>query len=91
MLKALLPVDGSDIRSPPSGTSSSSSQDREPLDVHVLNVQPPLHGDVTTFVPRESSGFSPRGGRKGAGERVQLLDEAGVPYEAHHMSATPPR
>ena len=84
MLKALVPVDGS--------ASSLSAirhiikliKDREPLEIHLLNVQPPVHGDVSMFI---NSGtlkeYHEEEGAKALAPACQLLDESGVPYTRH--------
>jgi hypothetical protein len=50
MRKALVAVDGSDNSLGAVRHVIKLVQDREPLEIHLLNVQPPLHGDVTMFV-----------------------------------------
>ncbi len=50
MLKALVPVDGSPDSLGAVRHVIKLVKDREPLEIHLLNVQPPVHGDVTMFV-----------------------------------------
>ena len=49
MLKALVPVDGSSNSLCAVRHVIKLVQDREPLNIHLLNVQPPFRGDVTSF------------------------------------------
>ena len=50
MLKALVPVDGSANSLGAIRHVIKLVKNREPLEIHVLNVQPPVHGDVTMFI-----------------------------------------
>ena len=50
MLKALVPVDGSPNSLGAVRHVIKLVKNREPLEIHLLNVQPPVHGDVTMFV-----------------------------------------
>jgi nucleotide-binding universal stress UspA family protein len=84
MLKALVPVDGS------SGSLAAVRhvikliEGREPLEIHLLNVQPPLHGDVTTFVSASAvRGYHEEEAAKALAPACELLDRAGVPYTKH--------
>src|SRR5687768_17961453 len=54
MLKALVPVDGSGNSLCAVRHVIKLVQDREPLEIHLLNVQPPLPGDVTSFVAKNN-------------------------------------
>lgn len=51
MLKALVPIDGSANSLGAVRHIIKLVKDREPLEIHLLNVQPPMHGDVTMFIP----------------------------------------
>jgi nucleotide-binding universal stress UspA family protein len=84
MRRALLPVDGSDNALSSVRHVIKLIRGGEPLEVHVLNVQPPLHGDVTTFVAAEAvRDFHREEAEKALAEACKLLDEAGVPYVKH--------
>lgn len=84
MLKALVPVDGSDNSLCAIRHVIKLIRDREPLEVHLLNVQPPLHGDVTTFVSGEAvKGFHLDEANKALKRACELLDEADVSYTKH--------
>lgn len=84
MLKALVPVDGSDNALCAVRHVIALIQDREPIDVHLLNVQPPFHGDVTAFVRKEVvRDFHLEEGQKAMKAACELLDEAGIHYTKH--------
>lgn len=84
MLKALVPVDGSDNALCAVRHVIRLVQDREPLDIHLLNVQPPFHGDVTAFVAKGCAhDFHREQGRTAMAAACALLDEAGIPYAKH--------
>ncbi len=84
MLKALVPIDGSNNALCAVRHVIKLVQDREPLEVHLLNVQPPLHGDVTAFVSKgDVKAFHLDEGEKAMKQACELLDEAGIPYTKH--------
>jgi nucleotide-binding universal stress UspA family protein len=84
MLKALVPVDGSSNALCAVRHVIKLVQDREPLDIHLLNVQPPLHGDVTAFVSKEAvHGFHLDEAHKAMQRACELLNDAGLHYTKH--------
>jgi nucleotide-binding universal stress UspA family protein len=84
MLKALVPVDGSSNSLCAVRHVIKLVQDREPLEVHLLNVQPPLHGDVTAFVAKENvRAFHRDEGEKALHGACELLNEAGIHFTKH--------
>jgi nucleotide-binding universal stress UspA family protein len=84
MLKALVPVDGSSNSLCAIRHVIRLVQDREPLEIHLLNVQPPLHGDVTSFVAKENvRDFHLEEGEKALARACELLREAEVPFTKH--------
>ena len=84
MLKALVPVDGSQNSICAVRHVIKLIQDREPLEIHLLNAQPPVRSDVTTFVPEKAvQEFHLEEGRKALKPACDLLDAAGVPYTPH--------
>ena len=84
MLKALVPVDGSENALSAVRHVVRLVKDREPLDIHLLNVQPPMHGDVTAFVAKANiHDFHREQGHKALAAACALLDEAGVRYTTH--------
>lgn len=86
MLKILVAVDGSE------NTNRAVEQvlalvrnSREPLEVHVLNVQPPVtFGDIKKFVSPEALNayYHDEGAKALAGARARL-DKASVPHTYH--------
>jgi len=84
MLKALVPVDGSNNSLCAVRHVIKLVQDREPLEIHLLNVQPPFRGDVTSFVAKEDvQGYHIDEGHKCLKRACEILDEAGVHYTTH--------
>jgi nucleotide-binding universal stress UspA family protein len=84
MLKALVPVDGSSNSLCAVRHVIKLVQDREPLEVHLLNVQPQLPGDVTSFVAKQNvRDFHLEEGEKCLARAGELLREAGVPFTKH--------
>ena len=84
MLKALLPVDGSNNSLCAVRHVIKLVRDREPLDIHLLNVQPPFHGDVTAFVSKEDvQGYHLDEAHKCMKRACELLSEAGLHYTKH--------
>jgi nucleotide-binding universal stress UspA family protein len=84
MLKALVPIDGSSNSLCAVRHVIKLVQDREPLEIHLLNVQPPFRGDVTSFVAKEDvEGFHLDEGHKALKRAQELLDEAGLHYTTH--------
>lgn len=91
MLRFLVPVDGSE-------TSLRAVDQllkklpwyREPVDIHVLNVQYPLHGDVSMFVSKEQiRDFHQDEGIKALAAAREKLDARGVKY-VHHVAIGEP-
>lgn len=84
MLKALVPVDGSEQSLSAVRHVIQRVQNHEALDIHVLNVQPPFHGDVTAFVPKSNvEDFHREQGESQLAAGCALLDAAGVRYTKH--------
>jgi nucleotide-binding universal stress UspA family protein len=84
VLKALVPVDGSENSLAPVRHVIKLIRDREPLEVHLLNVQPPLHGDVAAFVGSSTiRGYHEDESAKALAPACALLDEAQIPYHKH--------
>jgi nucleotide-binding universal stress UspA family protein len=84
MLKALVPVDGSENSLSAVRHVIKLIEDREPIDVHLLNVQPPMRSDITTFVPEKAvHDFHVDEGRKALRPACELLDAAGIRYATH--------
>ena len=84
MLKALVPVDGSDCSLAAVRHVIKLVRDREPLDIHLLNAQPPFHGDVTAFVaPSVVRDFHADESEKALAPARALLAAAGIAYSTH--------
>jgi len=84
MLKALVPVDGSANSLSAVRHVIKLVKDREPLEIHLLNVQPPMHHDVTMFVSGDAvQEFHRDEGAKALAHVRQLLDDGGVRYTPH--------
>ena len=84
MLKALVPVDGSANSLSAVRHVIKLVSDREPLEIHLLNVQPPLHGDVTMFIgSKVVKDYHEEEAAKALAPACRLLDERGVPYTRH--------
>ena len=84
MPKALLPVDGSEHSLSAVRHVIKLHRNSEPLEIHLLNVQPGVRGDVTAFVPQEVvDDYHVEEGEKALAAACKLLDDAGVPYEKH--------
>lgn len=85
MHKLLLPIDGSDA-SLRAVDRLLTMRDwyREPLEIHLLNVQHVLHKDVSQFVSAEDmKGYYHDEGLKELAEARARLDRAGVSYQHH--------
>jgi nucleotide-binding universal stress UspA family protein len=84
MPRTLVPVDGSPESLGAVRHVIRLVKGRESLEIHLLNVQPPVHGDVTMFV----SGSAVREFHEAEADRAlapacRLLDDDGVPYTRH--------
>lgn len=92
MLKLLLPVDGSDA----SGRAVSRfiklvGWYKETPEIHLLNVQFPLRGNVPMFIDKESIDlYYQEEGMKELSPARELLDRAGIGYRFHVSAGNPP-
>jgi nucleotide-binding universal stress UspA family protein len=91
MLKFLVPVDGSEASLRATDHLIKKLQwYREPVEVYLLNVQHPLHGEVSMFVDKEQvQGFLHDEGLKALAAAREKLDAAGVRH-AHHVAIGDP-
>jgi nucleotide-binding universal stress UspA family protein len=83
-MRVLVPSDGSQASLAAVRRAARLARERPGLELHLLNVQPPVSGDVATFV----GGGTVRAYHKEEGaEELKaaraILDEAGVAYEYH--------
>ena len=84
MMKVLVAVDGSDSSLSAVRYAIRLGRDREPLDIHLLNVQPPVGGDVTSFVDRQNiQGFHRDEGEKAIDPAGELVRAAGLHCTKH--------
>jgi nucleotide-binding universal stress UspA family protein len=84
MRKALLPVDGSANALAAVRHVIRLVRDRDPLEIHLLNVQPPMHGDVTMFVGGAAvREFHESCSLRALASACRLLDDDAVPYVPH--------
>ena len=84
MLKALLPVDGSDNSLAAVKHAIKLVKDREAMEIHLLNVQPSTRGDVKMFVTGDMiRQYHDDEAAKELASARRLLDDAGIPYTPH--------
>jgi nucleotide-binding universal stress UspA family protein len=86
MLKALLPVDGSANSLGAIRHVIKLVKDREPLEIHLLNVQAPFNGDVTMFINgKVVKEFHEERAAAALAPACRLLDDHGIAYERHTL------
>jgi nucleotide-binding universal stress UspA family protein len=84
MLKVLVPVDGSENAMRALQQAVRLLRERGDVEIHVLNVQPPLSGDVTTFVGSATvKDYHREEGEKVLAPAKALLDRERIPYKPH--------
>jgi nucleotide-binding universal stress UspA family protein len=84
MFKALVPIDGSENALRAVERAVALVRDRAPFELHLLNVQPSLSGDVTTFVGSTTvKDYHREEGEKALASARALLDRQGIPYKLH--------
>jgi nucleotide-binding universal stress UspA family protein len=89
-MKALVPVDGSENALRALRHTVDLAKSGALNEIHVLNVQPPLGGGVTTFVGSATvKDFHREEAEKVLAPVKALLDEAKVPYKVHITVGTP--
>jgi len=91
MLKMLLPVDGSDACSKAIARFIPIlGWYKEMPAIHLLNVQYPLHGDISMFVNEENiKQYHQEEGLKDLVQVRELLDTANVAYQYHILVGEP--
>ena len=91
MLKILLPVDGS-------GASNQGVKSfiqllncyKDMPEIHLLNVQLPLHGDISLFIDGENiTQYHRDEGIESLRTARQLMDQAGISYQFHIIVGDP--
>jgi nucleotide-binding universal stress UspA family protein len=84
MLKVLVPVDGSENALRALERAVAMLRERAPFEVHLLNVQPALGGDVTTFVGSSTvKDYHREEGEKVLQPARALVERLGVAYKPH--------
>jgi nucleotide-binding universal stress UspA family protein len=84
MFKVLVPVDGSDNALRALKRAIALVRDRKPFELHLLNVQPPLGGGVTTFVGTAAvKDYQREEGEKAMASACTLLEQEGIPFTPH--------
>jgi nucleotide-binding universal stress UspA family protein len=84
MFKVLVAVDGSANALRAVERAASLVRDRAPFELHLLNVQPPVSGSVSTFVGSSAvKDYHREEGEKAMASARALLDQQGVPYKTH--------
>jgi nucleotide-binding universal stress UspA family protein len=84
MRRALVPVDGSDHALEAVRYVIKLVWDGQPLDVHLLNAQPPLTGDVMAFIPYSAArDYHLEEAKRAMRRACDLLDRAGIAYSKH--------
>jgi nucleotide-binding universal stress UspA family protein len=84
--RLLLPVDGSQcsLRAVQHVIGKARRFGAQAYEIHLVNVQPPLPGGITSFVSRDQvTGYQREESDNALVEARRLLDEAGVRYQAH--------
>lgn len=91
MLKIVVAVDGSEnalkaVRH----VIKRASGDKAPGEIHLVNVQHPLHGGVSTFVDAaQLKDYHREEGQKALAPARELMDAEGVPYDEHLFVGDP--
>ena len=84
MLKVLIPVDGSANALLSVRHAVAEYQRHHELELHLLNVQPPLSRHIARFVSRRSRlGWQQDQADAATASAVALLNDAGVPHRMH--------
>jgi nucleotide-binding universal stress UspA family protein len=82
--KALVPINGSDNALCAVRHVINLVRDREPLEVHLLNVQPDLRGLVTSFIVHGTvRDYQLEEGQKALRAACELLNQFDVEYTKH--------
>ena len=84
MLKALVPVDSTGNSLGAIRHVVKLVQDREPLEVHLFNVEPPLPSYISRFLSLDQlQQWRDDEAEKALAPARAILDEAGIPYVQH--------
>ena len=91
MLKVLLAIDGSEtaLRAV-THVIKQFPADKTALEIHLVNVQYPVHGGVSVFVDAaQIKQYHYEEGEKALAPACALLDAAGLPYQSHLFVGEP--
>jgi nucleotide-binding universal stress UspA family protein len=89
-MKALVPVDGSENALRALRHAIDMAKQGALDEIHVLNVQPPLGGDVSTFVGSATvKDYHREEAEKVLASAKKLLDEAKINYKPHITVGSP--
>lgn len=85
MFKVLLPIDDSEVSMHAVEQLLKLTRwCREPIEAHLLNIQAPLHGEVSRFLsPEQIHEFHRENGLQALAGAREKLDAAGVDYQYH--------
>ena len=84
MRKVLIPVDGSENCNRAVTHVIQLSKERGPMQVHLLNVQPPFSGDIATFIDKKTlDDYRQEQGTEVLKSSRALLDDTGIAYSSH--------
>jgi len=91
--RILLPVDASDHAARAVAYAVELWRNHpapQSMDVHVINVQREVSGDVSRFIPKESvDSFHRERSEQALARARKLLDDAGVKYQVHMLVGKP--
>jgi nucleotide-binding universal stress UspA family protein len=83
-LKILVPVDGSANSERAVKHAIELGKACQTAEIHVLNVQPPMHGDVTRYVGQDAvEDWHRDEAEKALATAKRLLDASGISYKVH--------
>lgn len=90
MSKVLIPLDGSANADRALSQWLAGRSDKASLDLHLLNVQLPVDGNVRTFVDSdELQEYRREEGMAAMAQARKLLDDAGIAYQCHILVGHP--
>jgi nucleotide-binding universal stress UspA family protein len=89
-MRILVPVDGSEISLRAVRHAARLAKDRPGTELHLLNVQLPIHGSAPRFVPKSAvRDYHLEEGHKALGPAEALLRADGIAFESHIARGDP--
>jgi nucleotide-binding universal stress UspA family protein len=83
-MRILVPVDGSEISLRATRHAARVAKDRPGTEIHLLNVQLPIHGSAPTFVPKGAiRDYHAEEGKKALEAAEALLRAEGTQFQSH--------